>query len=257
MAKNLFLTINENVVKQIKESDEDVKLDVKNIPYKNIEIITPNYLTTMESMLEARPEVRDIPSEMAHLKFFMSLPYKITVKKIDTNTLKISVVIIAPKATQLMVGYTLNIADDSTCDVTHAVNTQGGIEAVECTTLFIAKILNYLDKPTTVKEVHSVREPKTGSKKKKKAGKKKSPVQYVYKTVCKVTNITVEKSTGARRNTAEREYNKEEWERRGHFRTYKDKRTGEVRKRVWIESTTCHARGKIKENQHMKITRID
>ena len=82
MAKNLFLTINENVVKQIKESDEDVKLDVKNLAYKNIEIITPNYLTTIESMLEARPEVRDIPSEMAYLKFFMSLPYKITVKKI-------------------------------------------------------------------------------------------------------------------------------------------------------------------------------
>ena len=72
MAKNLFLTINENVVKQIKESDEDVKLDVKNLAYKNIEIITPNYLTTIESMLETRPEVRDIPSEMAYLKFFMS-----------------------------------------------------------------------------------------------------------------------------------------------------------------------------------------
>lgn len=257
MAKNLFLTINENVVKQIKESDEDVKLDVKNLAYKNIEIITPNYLTTIESMLETRPEVRDIPSEMAYLKFFMSLPYKITVKKIDVNTLKISVAVIAPKATQVMVDYTLNAVDDSTCDVVHGVDSQGGIEAVECTTLFIGKLLNYLDRPTTVKEVHSVKEPKTSSKKKKKAGKKKSPVQYVYKTVCKVTNITVEKSTGTRRNMTEREYNKEEWERRGHFRTYRDKHTGEIKKRVWINSTTCHARGKIKTNQHMKITRID
>lgn len=257
MAKNLFLTINENVVKQLKESAE-INVDVKKISYQHIEITTPNFLTTIESMLDARPEVRNDPKEMQYLEFFMSLPYKVVIDKLSVDTVKISTTIMSPKKMLKSVEFTVNTTEKPIYEVSYLASSElgDGTDLAEATLQFIGKLLNHLDKPTTVKEIHSVKELKTSSKKKKKAGKKKSPIQYVYKTVCKVTNIQPEKSA-ARRPYSEREWNKEEWTRRGHYRIYRDKNTGEIKKRVWINSTTCHARGKIKTNQHMKITRID
>lgn len=258
MAKNLFLTINERVMNQLKEAD-NVTIKAENIPYEYIEIVTPNYLTTFEDMLKARPEVKNDPKELAWLKFFMTLPYKITVKKIDANTLDVLVTIVSAKKTQKVIECTVNTANEIVLNVIdggHSIESEGE-DVVMLTLQFVGKLLTYLNKPTTIKEVTSTKQAKTKNNKKKKTGKKKAPVQYVYKTVYKVSDITVEKSTRARRQSAERQWNKEEWQRRGHYRVYRDKNTGEIKKRVWIDTTVCRAHGKIKENQNFKITRID
>lgn len=94
--KKLHLAINENVVKQLKDLELE-KMSNKEIPYENIEIITPNFFTTFDLMIESRPEIKNDPKEIAYLKFFMSLPYKIEVKKLDKNKSSISMTIISPK----------------------------------------------------------------------------------------------------------------------------------------------------------------
>lgn len=253
--KKLHLTINENVVEQLKGL-ELKKMSNKEISYENIEIITPNFFTTFESMVESRPEIKNDPKEIAYLKFFMSLPYKIEVKKLDKNKSNVSMTIMSPKKIMKNIEFTASIAQNIVYEVHDLVSTETG-EGYDLATVileFVGKILNHLDKPTTIKEIHRTKEPKRPTKKRKQ--NKKNNVQYVYKTVYKVTNIQPEKKT-TRRSSSEREWNKEEWTRRGHYRIYRDKETGEIKKKVWIDKTVCHAHGKIKENQHYKMTRID
>lgn len=253
--KKLHLTINENVVKQLKDLELE-KMSNKEIPYENIEIITPNFFTTFDLMIESRPEIKNDPKEIAYLKFFMSLPYKIEVKKLDKNKSSISMTIISPKKNVKNIEFTASITQNTVYEVHDLVSTETG-EGYDLATVileFVGKILNHLDKPTTIKEIHRTKEPKRPTKKRKQ--NKKNNVQYVYKTVYKITNIQSEKKT-TRRSSSEREWNKEEWTRRGHYRIYRDKETGEIKKKVWIDKTVCHAHGKIKKNQHYKITRID
>lgn len=116
-------------------------------------------------------------------------------------------------------------------------------------------VLDHLNAPTTVKKVESIKIPKI---KKKRSKGKKTNVKYVYKTVYKVTdvNLNVEQSE-IKTPYKEREYLKEEWQRKGHYRFYRDKETGEVVKKVWIKPATCKAKGKIRENQNYKITKIN
>ena len=81
-------------------------------------------------------------------------------------------------------------------------------------------------------------------------------MRYVYKTVYKVNDVNMDLGGNAVRQhpSKEREYLKEEWQRRGHYRTYRNKETGEVTKEVWIKPTTCRAKGKVKQEQQYKIT---
>lgn len=248
MAKNLFLTINSQVVGQLATIPDSKDFSIRGIDYEYVEITTPNFYTTYESMLESRPQIKGDKKELEYLKYFMSLPYVVTIEKMKQGDVRVRVVVLTHKVIHVAVDFTLNSKNKLSFN-----STMDDGEAFAQTTIqFVGKILTYLDKPTTVKEISVVKE------KRKKSGKHKSRkpnVQYVYKTVCKVVNISPEKTS---RNTyKEREWNKEEWARRGHYRVYRDKNTGEIKKRVWINSTTCKAHGKIKENQHVKITRLD
>ncbi len=114
----------------------------------------------------------------------------------------------------------------------------------------VVNVVTYLDLPTTVKIVDEVRVPKKvgqGSK------KRKSGVKYIYKTIYKVKEVI----NPVGRQNKEREYYKETWERKGHKRVYRNKITGEITKEVWIKPVMCHAKGKVKENQNLKITKIN
>ena len=114
----------------------------------------------------------------------------------------------------------------------------------------LVNTVDYLERPTTVKFVDEIRVPKKTSQGSKK---RKNGVKYVYKTVYKVKEVT--NPTG--RQNREREYYKETWERKGHKRVYRDKSTGKIVKEVWIKPATCHAKGKIKEQQTLRITKVN
>ena len=116
-------------------------------------------------------------------------------------------------------------------------------------------VLSHMNKQTVIKEVSNVRVTKTSNKKRSK-NNKKTKVRYVYKTVYKIKGVNISSDKQTVKKSGKREFVKETWKRKGHYRTYRNKETGEVVKRIWIESTTCHASGKTKKEQQYKITKL-
>lgn len=116
-------------------------------------------------------------------------------------------------------------------------------------------VLSHMNKQTVIKEVSNVRVTKTSNKKRSK-NNKKTKVRYIYKTVYKIKGVNISSDKQTVKKSGEREFVKETWKRKGHYRTYRNKETGEVVKRIWIEPTTCHASGKTKKEQQYKITKL-
>lgn len=120
-------------------------------------------------------------------------------------------------------------------------------------------ILAFMNEPTSIKEVSNIKEvvTKAGGKRKSKKGGKNSGKRYVYKTLYKVSGTVNNAPSSNRTLYKQREWIKSEWERKGHYRHYRDKETGEIVKSVWIKPSTCRVKGKVKEQQDFAITKLN
>lgn len=194
------------------------------------------------------------------MKVIEKSPLNITVKKINDNCYNFMAKMKPLKNEYTMIDFNINIYGEQ---FNYTVNNKDAMllfdSDEECQKMifdfmkFINDTIWYIHKPTTIVVVENLKEKKTNYK--RKGGKKLSIVKYVYKTVHKISSIKshTEKTTTT---YSKREWNVTEWTRKGHYRTYRDKTTGDVIKTVWIEKTVCKPHGKIKENSSFKITKF-
>lgn len=186
-------------------------------------------------------------------------PLNIMVKKINDNCYNFIAKMKPLKKEYNMIDFNINIYDE---EFNYTINSKDTMllfdNDKQCQTMifdfmrFINMAVYYIHKPTTIISLENFREQKISHK--RKNGKKISVTRYVYKTIHKISSVknNTEKIT----TYNEREWNVTEWTRKGHYRTYRDKTTGEVIKTVWIEKTVCKPHGKIKDNPSYKITKF-
>lgn len=271
MSKNIIIELADNVVDKVREAvkdDRGLPLQTKEITAKKVELIMKNYFSSAEqmkmemlplTMLSAPDRIKAVEKV---IEDYSNTPVK-AMMSVSENTVEVKVTS----------SYSHPLMRDNKpllhfmCEdgkSTPTIYDGGYVNKVEFNAKkigelcdMVREVLDFLDKPTTVQTVTNTKQaikPKTNAK--KKVNRKKANVRYVYKTVHKVVNVDTESRT-SRKKYAEREWNKEEWTRQGHYRTYRSKTTGQVIKQVWIEPTTCRAHGKIRENQNLKITKMD
>lgn len=271
MSKNIVIELTDNVVDKVRQAvkdDSGLPLQTKEVTAKRVELIMKNYFSSAEQMrMDMFPlMMRSTPDRVKAVEKviddYSNTPVKATVS-VDENTVEVKVT--SSYAHPLMRNNKPLLhfmCEDG--KPTPTIYDGGYVNKVEFNTKkigelcdMVREIMAFLDKPTTVQTVTNTKQPikpKTSSK--KKVNRKKANVRYVYKTVYKVTNVGANATTG-RKQYAEREWNKEEWTRQGHYRTYRSKTTGQIIKQIWIEPTVCRAHGKVKENQNLKITKMD
>lgn len=237
------------------------------LPTKKVELKLYNYLSSVEQIKKDLAHLLALANEqqkaiaMKAFQDYVDSDIVITYNQIDDGQIKVSA--------KTLFTHEL-FGDDSIirfiytsegCEVEYWSGMSGNIVQGQIVASkmmgLLYTVLSHMDKPTTVKTVSKTKTLKTNTKRQSK-GKKKSKVRYVYKTIYKVSNVNIgsDSNTVKRHPSKEREYFKEEWQRRGHYRTYRNKETGEVTKEVWIKPTTCRAKGKVKQEQQYKITKL-
>lgn len=237
------------------------------LPTKKVELKLYNYLSSVEQIKKDLAHLLALANEqqkaiaMKAFQDYVDSDIVITYNQIDDGQIKVSA---RTLFTHKLFGDDLIIKftyASEGCEVEYWSGMSGNIVQGQLVASrmmgLLYTVLSHMDKPTTVKTVSKTKTPKTSTKRQSK-GKKKSKVRYVYKTVYKVNDVNMDLGGNAVRQhpSKEREYLKEEWQRRGHYRTYRNKETGEVTKEVWIKPTTCRAKGKVKQEQQYKITKL-
>lgn len=244
--------------------------NVIKLPSQKVELQFFNYLSSMEQIkkdlapLFASATLSQKAIAEKIFKDYLEADFKATFSQISDSEIEVKVV--------TLFTHQLFVDKDIICFTYKnggiVLNKWQNMSNNEAQGIFTAKkilgllsaTLNYLDKPTTVKTTSVIKTPR--SLKKRSKGKKQS-VKYVYKTVYKIKKIANDTPHVKREveeivnNKKEREYLKEEWKRKGHYRVYRNKETGEIVKEVWIKPTICRAKGKIKEEQKYKITKLN
>ena len=256
MTKSISIELTKDVAEKFLNQFNQV--DSLAMPGDKVELILYNYLTNKEKIMDDVKDVMALANkEQGILIQQMLTDYCSSNISIKTKPIEHGVHIIAKstyekaklsEACLIDFTYVEGAYQINQCDLTK--NYIQSMEIAQRMLGLVSTVLTHLNKPTTVKTVESVKIPRT---KKKRVKGKKSPVRYVYKTIYKVSQVGEPQVTKG--VYKEREYVKEEWERKGHYRAYRDKETGEIIKEVWIKPATCKARGKIKENQNYKITK--
>lgn len=237
------------------------------LPTDKVELKLYNYLTSVEqtkkdlSHLFALANKKQTEIAMKALHDYANSDIVITYKQVSNQEIVVEANttfkhVMFSNNTLIKFRYTIKGCEVLEFSSVSEDDTQGKVIAFKMMGL-LHSVLTYMEEPTTVKEVSTNKVAKPNNNKKRSKNKKKSKVRYIYKTIYKVKDINVQDKPRARRSSGkEREYLKEEWQRKGHYRTYRNKETGEVTKRVWIESTTCRAKGKVKDKQQYKITKL-
>lgn len=240
--------------------------DMFKLPTEKVELKLYNYLTSVEqtkkdlSHLFALANKKQTEIAMKALNDYANSDIVITYKQVSNEEIMVEANttfkhILFSNSNLIKFRYTVKGCEVLDFSSISNDSTQGRVIAYKMMGL-LHSVLTYMEEPTTVKEVSTGKVVKP-SNNKKRSKNKKAKVRYIYKTIYKVKDINTQSKTKTKRSPSkEREYLKEEWQRKGHFRTYRNKETGEVTKRVWIESTTCRAKGKVKDEQQYKITKL-
>ena len=271
MSKNIVIELADNALDKVREVVKNGKgepLLTSEIPAERIELITKNYFSSVEQMRAdmlplatlANPE--RIKAVEKVIQDYANAPIKVeVVVKENTVEVKVTTSYSHPlmKSSKPLVHFKCTegkVAPEFYASE-YSSNPMFTVAKSQELCSIIREVLDFLDKPTTIQTVVNTKQaikPKANGK--KKVNRKKANVRYVYKTVHRIVNVDTE-SKASRKKYAEREWNKEEWTRQGHYRTYRSKTTGQIIKQIWIEPTVCRAHGKVKENQNLKITKMD
>lgn len=275
MNRNIVIELSETALNKVREvvasneNEQVAPLKASELPTEKVELLTKNYFTSIERMradllpMAILQNPKKIPVIEELIQNYAKAPIKVVVKAKD-NVVEVKAFTTFNHELLNRDVPLLHFISGSHMDAPQLFDCEYSSQPHFCEMKademcgILREVFEFLNKPTTIKTVEDVREAvATKQKPKKKVARKKPKVRYVYKTIHKIANINTEDSGSSRRPYSEREWNKEEWTRQGHYRTYRSKTTGQIIKQIWIEPTVCRAHGKVKQTQNLKITKMD
>ena len=275
MSRNIVIELSEialNKVREVVANNEDgqiLPLKANELPTEKVELLTKNYFTSVERMradllpMAILQNPKKVPVIEELIQDYAKAPVKVVAKSkegvVEVEAFTTYNHPLLNRDVPLLHFTCANHMEAPQlfdCEYSNQPNFCE-LKAIELCGI-LREVFEFLDKPTTVKTVESVKEVvKPKQKSKKKVSRNKPKVRYIYKTVHKIVNVNAEENGSSRRTYSEREWNKEEWTRQGHYRTYRSKTTGQIIKQIWIEPTVCRAHGRVKQTQNLKITKMD